>query len=47
MKPLTTKRRSFLKGVGGALGAGFWNMTSYGVRFLTISRSIGAGGLQL
>jgi L-alanine-DL-glutamate epimerase-like enolase superfamily enzyme len=24
MKPLTTKRRSFLKGLGGALGAGFW-----------------------
>lgn len=28
-------------------GAGFWNLTSYGVRFLTLARCIGAGGIQL
>lgn len=27
-------------------GAGFWNLTSYGVRFATLSKSIGAGPLQ-
>ncbi|AOZ06705.1 DUF4054 domain-containing protein [Cupriavidus malaysiensis] len=27
--------------------AGFWNMTSYGIRFLNFARMIGAGGLQL
>lgn len=27
--------------------AGFWNMTSYGVRFLQFARMIGAGGIQL
>lgn len=27
-------------------GAGFWNLTSYGVRFVTLSKSIGAGPLQ-
>jgi len=27
--------------------AGFWNLTTYGVRFLTIARAMGAGGLQL
>ncbi|MBV8159131.1 MAG: DUF4054 domain-containing protein [Dyella sp.] len=27
--------------------AGFWNQTTYGVRFLTIARAMGAGGLQL
>lgn len=28
-------------------GAGFWNMTTYGIRFLTLARCIGAGGIQL
>lgn len=27
--------------------AGFWNMTSYGVRFLSLARMMGAGGLQV
>lgn len=26
---------------------GFWNLTTYGVRFLTIARAMGAGGMQL
>lgn len=28
-------------------GAGFWNMTSYGIRFYNLVRIVGAGGLQL
>tara|TARA_R100000365_G_C2747006_1_gene76576 strand:+ start:1022 stop:1405 length:384 start_codon:yes stop_codon:yes gene_type:complete len=28
-------------------GGGFWNMTSYGVRFLGMARMVGAGGCQL
>lgn len=28
-------------------GGGFWNMTSYGVRFLGMARLFGAGGVQL
>jgi hypothetical protein len=27
-------------------GGGFWNLTSYGVRYLTLARMMGAGGLQ-
>jgi hypothetical protein len=27
--------------------AGFWALSSYGIRFLTLARMIGAGGLQL
>jgi hypothetical protein len=27
--------------------AGFWNSTAYGVRYLTLARSMGAGGVQL
>lgn len=27
--------------------AGFWNMSTYGVRFLQLARMIGAGGIQL
>ncbi|CAM2295246.1 DUF4054 domain-containing protein [Ralstonia mannitolilytica] len=27
--------------------AGFWNLTTYGVRFMTIARAMGAGGMQL
>lgn len=26
---------------------GFWNLTSYGVRYLTLARTMGAGGFQL
>lgn len=26
---------------------GFWNLTTYGVRFLQLARMIGAGGIQL
>lgn len=28
-------------------GGGFWNMTSYGVRFLGMARMVGSGGYQL
>lgn len=28
-------------------GAGFWNMSKYGIRYLTLARMFGAGGLQL
>jgi hypothetical protein len=28
-------------------GAGFWNMTSYGVRYISMARMFGAGGLQI
>lgn len=27
--------------------AGFWNMTSYGIRFLQFARMMGAGGMQV
>lgn len=27
--------------------AGFWNLTTYGLRFMTIAREMGAGGMQL
>jgi len=27
--------------------AGMWNLTTYGVRFLTLARLMGAGGMQL
>jgi hypothetical protein len=27
--------------------AGFWNLTSYGIRFLGLARLMGAGGMQL
>lgn len=27
--------------------AGFWNMTSYGIKFLMFARLLGAGGIQL
>lgn len=26
---------------------GFWGMTSYGIRFLTLARMMGAGGIQI
>lgn len=28
-------------------GAGFWNMSKYGIRYLTLAKMFGAGGLQL
>ncbi|MEN6629825.1 MAG: DUF4054 domain-containing protein [Sulfuricella sp.] len=28
-------------------GAGFWNMTAYGVRFYQLAMMVGAGGIQL
>ncbi|TDV39534.1 uncharacterized protein DUF4054 [Paraburkholderia caballeronis] len=28
-------------------GAGFWNSTMYGIRYLTMARMMGAGGLQV
>ncbi|QJP68892.1 DUF4054 domain-containing protein [Burkholderia glumae] len=27
--------------------AGFWNSTSYGIRYLTLARMMGVGGLQV
>jgi hypothetical protein len=29
------------------MGAGHWNMTSYGIRFYQLARIVGAGGFQL
>lgn len=28
-------------------GAGFWNLTSYGVRYISLAKMFGAGGLQI
>jgi len=28
-------------------GAGFWNMSKYGIRYITLAKMFGAGGLQL
>lgn len=28
-------------------GAGFWNLTTYGVRYITLAQLMGAGGIQL
>ncbi|WP_423196786.1 Bacteriophage protein [Cupriavidus sp. H19C3] len=28
-------------------GAGFWNLTTYGVRYATLAQMMGAGGMQL
>lgn len=28
-------------------GGGFWNLTSYGARYLSLARMFGAGGLQI
>ncbi|WP_343724933.1 DUF4054 domain-containing protein [Herbaspirillum huttiense] len=28
-------------------GAGFWNLTTYGVRYVSLARLFGAGGLQV
>ncbi|MGA4275581.1 DUF4054 domain-containing protein [Ralstonia nicotianae] len=38
---------SYDSGAATLTDAGFWNLTTYGVRFLTIARCMGAGGLQL
>jgi len=38
---------SYDTGAVSLTDAGFWNMTSYGVRFLGLARMMGAGGLQI
>lgn len=38
---------SYDAGAAALDDAGFWNLTTYGIRFLTLARCMGAGGLQL
>ncbi|VXB24819.1 putative bacteriophage protein [Burkholderia sp. 8Y] len=38
---------SYDTGATTVADAGFWNMTSYGVRFMGLTRLMGAGGMQL
>lgn len=38
---------SYDTGAVGLDGAGFWAMTSYGLRYLTMAKLFGAGGMQL
>ena len=38
---------SYDTGAVALTDAGFWNMTTYGIRFMTIARAMGAGGMQL
>ena len=38
---------SYDAGAVALTDAGFWNLTSYGIRFLTLGRYVGAGGIQL
>lgn len=38
---------SYDTGAVALTDAGFWNLTTYGVRFMTIARAMGAGGMQL
>jgi hypothetical protein len=37
---------SYDTGAASLEDGGFWNLTSYGVRYLTLARMMGAGGLQ-
>lgn len=50
--PLTSRTvdkvsNSYDAGKATLTNAGFWNMTSYGVRFYQLVRMIGGGGVQL
>lgn len=38
---------SYDTGAGTIEGAGAWNLTTYGVRYLQLARLVGAGGLQI
>jgi hypothetical protein len=38
---------SYDTGAAALDGAGFWALTSYGMRYLTLARMFGAGGLQI
>jgi len=38
---------SYNTGAAALDGGGFWNLTSYGVRYLSLARMFGAGGLQI
>lgn len=38
---------SYDTGAASIADAGFWNLTSYGTRFLGLARLMGAGGMQL
>ena len=38
---------SYDTGAASLEGGGFWNLTSYGVRYLTLARTMGAGGFQI
>jgi hypothetical protein len=38
---------SYDTGAAALDGAGFWALTSYGIRYLSLARMFGAGGLQI
>lgn len=38
---------SYDTGAASLEGGGFWNLTSYGARYLSLARMFGAGGLQI
>jgi hypothetical protein len=38
---------SYDTGAASLDGAGFWALTSYGIRYLSLARMMGAGGLQI
>lgn len=38
---------SYDTGAAALDGGGFWNLTSYGARYLSMARMMGAGGLQV
>jgi hypothetical protein len=38
---------SYDTGAASLDGAGFWSLSSYGIRYLTLARMFGAGGLQI
>lgn len=38
---------SYDTALGGVEGAGNWNLTTYGTRYIQLARMVGAGGVQL
>lgn len=38
---------SYDTGAAALDGAGFWALTSYGIRYLSLARMMGAGGMQI
>lgn len=39
--------KSYDTGAAALDGAGFWSLSSYGIRYLGLARMMGAGGMQL